>query len=111
MDIKITCRACDRSFPLIMAADPEGRPGHCPFCGEPLAFQYTGTFIDTASRVLGLGAEFTRQLSLFAELAGGFAIDKGSVVGPVDDALAAQDRLIEQPYRPAWPPRPAEPVT
>jgi hypothetical protein len=111
VDIKITCRNCERTFPLVMAIDPENRPGHCPFCGEVLAFQYVGTFVETAERVLSLGAEFVRQLTLLGELAGGFSIDKPSVTEPVDDALAAQDKLIAEPFQPRWPPRPAEPVS
>ena len=110
MDIKITCRACDRTFPLGMATDPEGRPGHCPFCGEVLAFQYSGTFVDAADRVMALGADFVRQLKLLAELAGGFAIDGESITVPVAEAISAQDRLISEPYESRWPPRPSEPV-
>lgn len=110
MDIKITCRACGRTFPLAMATDPESRPGHCPFCGEVLAFQYAGTLVDTADRVMALGSEFVHQLTLLAELAGGFAIGVDSVVGPVADAITAQDKLIAQPYESRWPPRPSEPV-
>jgi hypothetical protein len=108
LDIKIVCRACERIYPLSMATDPEGRPGHCPFCGEVLAFQYSGTFIDTADRLISVGREFVHQLNLFAELAGGFAIDVDSVLVPVKDALAAQDKLITKPYESRWPPRPAE---
>jgi hypothetical protein len=111
LDIKITCRACDRTYPLTMATDPESRPGHCPFCGESLAFQYVGTFVDTAERVLTYGAEFVRQMTLLAELAGGFVIDKASVTGPVEDAIASQDKLVAEPYQSRWPPRPAEPVS
>lgn len=111
MDIKITCRNCERTFPLVMAVDPENRSGHCPFCAEVLAFQYAGTFVETAERVLGYGAEFVRQLTLLAELAGGFAIDKSSVVGPVEDAIGSQDKLIVEPFQSRWPPRPAEPVS
>lgn len=110
MDIKITCRACDRTFPLAMATDPESRPGYCPFCGEILAFQYGGTLVDTADRVIALGKEFQHQLTLLAELAGGFAIDKPSVVDPVSDALSVQDKLLAQPYESRWPPRPSEPL-
>jgi hypothetical protein len=108
VDIKITCRNCERTYPLTMAADPDARPGHCPFCGEVLAFQYASTLIETADRVIGLGKEFTRQLTLLAELAGGFAIDKSSVLEPIEDALGAQDKLITEPYQSRWPPRPAE---
>ena len=111
MDIKITCRNCERTFPLVMAIDPESRPGHCPFCGEVLAFQYVGTFVETAERVVGLGKEFVRQLTLLAELAGGFAIDRSSITGPVEDAVTAQDSLIADPFQSRWPPRPAEPVS
>jgi hypothetical protein len=93
-----------------MAADPEGRPGHCTFCGEVLAFQYAGTFVDTADRVIVLGAEFVRQLTLLAELSGGFKIDKESVVNPVAAAVDAQDVKVAEPYRPGWPPLPSEPV-
>ncbi len=110
MDIKITCRACERTYPVEMATDPEGRPGHCPFCGEVLAFQYPGTFVETAERVRHLAAEFVRQLTLFSELAGGFAIERESVEGPVREALDTQDSRIEEPYRPGWPPRTDEPV-
>lgn len=110
MDIKITCRACERTFPLSMAVDPESRPGYCPLCGETLAFQYVDTFVEAATRVLGLGKEFVHQLISLAELAGSFAIDKESVVQPVSDALAAQDKLIAEPYQSKWPPRPSEPV-
>ena len=110
MDIKITCRACDRTYPLAMATDPESRPGFCPFCGESLAFQYVGTFVDTAERVIGLGKEFVHQLALLGELAGGFKIEKDSIVDPVDDALTAQDKLIAEPYESRWPPRPNAPV-
>ncbi len=110
MDIKVMCRACERVYPLTMATDPEGRPGHCPFCGEVLAFQYSGTFVDTAERVMALGREFVHQLTLFAELAGGFAIDRDSVIVPVADAIAVQDKLIAQPYESRWPPRPSQPV-
>lgn len=110
MDIKILCRACERVYPLSMATDPESRPGHCPFCGEVLAFQYSGTFVDTAERVMALGREFVHQLTLFAELTGGFAIQPESVMGSVGDALAAQDKLITTPYESRWPPRPSEPV-
>jgi hypothetical protein len=106
LDIKITCRACERTFPLSMATDPETRPGHCPFCGEVLAFQYPGTFIDAADRVIALGKEFVHQLALLAELAGGFSLDTGSITGPVEDAIAVQDKLIAQPYESRWPPRP-----
>ena len=109
MDIKIVCRSCERAYPLSMATDPEGRPGHCPFCGEVLAFQYSGTFVDTAERVMALGREFVHQLTLFAELAGGFSIETSSVLGPVGDALGAQDKLIAKPYEPRWPPRPNQP--
>lgn len=108
LDIKITCRACDRSYPLTMATDSDSRPGHCPFCGEVLAFQYSGTFVDTAERLNDIGAEFTRQLTLLAELAGGFAIDTASVFEPVQEAIKVQDKLIAQPYESRWPPRPAE---
>ncbi len=108
MDIKIVCRACERVYPLSMATDPESRPGHCPFCGEVLAFQYSGTFVDTAERVMALGAEFSHQLTLFAELAGGFAIDPESVLGSIKDALSVQDKLIAKAYESRWPPRPAE---
>ena len=111
MEIKILCRACDRTYPLSMATDPEGRPGHCPFCGDVLAFQYGGTFIDTAERVMALGREFVHQLTLFAELAGGFAIDAESVLVPVQDALRAQDKLIAEPFESRWPPKPNQPVT
>lgn len=110
MDIKITCRACERTYPLSMATDPESRPGHCPFCGEVLAFQYGGTLIDTADRVMALGRQFAHQLTLLSELAGGFSIDTDSVLVPVKDALAAQDKLISEPYESRWPPRPNEPV-
>ena len=110
MDIKITCRACERAYPLDMALDPESNPGHCPLCGEVLAFQYTPTFVGTATTLKALGHEFVRQLSLFCELAGGFALDKESVLGPVRDAVASQDRLLKEPYRPGWPPRTNEPV-
>jgi hypothetical protein len=108
VDIKIVCRNCERVYPLSMATDPESRPGHCPFCGEVLAFQYSGTFVDTADRVIALGKEFTHQLTLLAELAGGFAIEPESVLGPIRDALGAQDKLITEPYESRWPPRPAE---
>jgi hypothetical protein len=107
LDIKITCRACERTFPLSMVTDPETRPGHCSFCGEVLAFQYAGTFIDAADRVIALGKEFVHQLALLAELAGGFALDAASIKGPVEDAIAVQDKLIAQPYESRWPPRPA----
>ena len=60
-----------------MATDPESRPGHCPFCGEVLAFQYSGTFVDTAERVMALGRSSHTSSTLLAELAGGFAIDDG----------------------------------
>lgn len=110
MDIKITCRACERTIPLAMAVDPESRPGYCPLCGESLAFQYVDVFVETANRLLAHGKEFVHQLIGMAELAGGFAIEKDSVTDPVNDALAAQDRLISEPYRPRWPPRPSEPM-
>lgn len=110
MDIKITCRACERTYPIEMATDPEGRPGHCPFCGEVLAFQYPGTFVETAERVRHLAAEFVRQLTLLSELTGGFAIERESVEGPVREALDQQDSRIDEPYRPGWPPRMDEPV-
>lgn len=113
MDIKITCRACERTFPLQMATDPESRPGHCPFCGEVLAFQYSGTLVDTADRVMALGKEFVHQLTLLAELAGAFKIEPVSIVGPVEDAVRAQDKLVAEPYESRWPPRPpstTEPV-
>lgn len=106
MDIKIVCRACERVYPLSMATDPEARPGHCPFCGEVLAFQYPGTFVDAADRVIALGREFVHQLTLLAELAGGFALDEESIVGPTKDAVRVQDKLIAQPYESRWPPRP-----
>ena len=111
MDIKIKCRACERTIPLAMAIDPESRPGFCPLCGESLAFQYVDTFVDTANRVVAFGKEFVHQLIGLAELAGGFEIEKESVVEPVNEALGAQDRLVAQPYEPRWPPRPAEPVS
>jgi hypothetical protein len=108
VDIKIRCRACDRVYPMSMTIDPEGRPGHCPFCGEVLAFQYSGTFVDTAERLIALGKDFVHVLTNMAELAGGFALDADSVIVPVKDAVAVQDKLIAQPYEPRWPPRPAE---
>ena len=107
MDIKITCRACDRTFPLAMATDPESRAGYCPFCGEILAFQYGGTLVDTADRVIALGKEFTHQLILLGELAGGFKIETESITGPIADALGSQDKLVAEPYESRWPPRPA----
>ncbi|MGH2758960.1 MAG: hypothetical protein ACRDKJ_05275 [Actinomycetota bacterium] len=110
MDIKITCRACERTIPLAMAIDPESRPGYCPLCGESLAFQYVDTFVETADRVLVMGKELVHQLIGLAELAGGFEIEKDSVVEPVNNALAIQDRLVAQPYEPRWPPRPSQPV-
>jgi hypothetical protein len=110
VEIKITCRACERTFPLTMAVDPESRPGFCPLCGETLAFQYIDTFVETANRVIVLGKEFVHQLIGLAELAGSFAIDKDSVHQPVDDALAAQDKLIQAPYESKWPPRPSHTV-
>ena len=111
MDIKIVCRACERTYPLSMAVDTENRPGHCPFCGEVLAFQYGGTFIDASERVLGLGRDFVHALTSLAELAGGFAIEQDSVLVPVKDALAVQDRLIAEPYESRWPPKPAQTTT
>ena len=60
--------------------------------------------------MIGLGKEFERQLTLLAELAGGFAIETESVLDPVTDALAVQDKLIAEPYESRWPPRPAETV-
>lgn len=110
MDIKITCRACERTYPLAMALDPESKPGHCPMCGEVLAFQYTPTFVATAEALTATGREFARQLTLFAELTGGFAIDVESVVGPARDAVAAQDVRLAEPYRPGWPPPTREPA-
>jgi hypothetical protein len=110
VDIKITCRACERSYPLSMATDTEARPGHCPFCGEVLAFQYSGTFVDTADRVMALGREFVHQLTLFAELAGGFSIDTESITGPIKDATDVQDKLVAEPYESRWPPKPNAPV-
>jgi hypothetical protein len=97
-------------MPLTMAVDPESRPGFCPLCGETLAFQYVDTFVDTANRVLALGKEFEHQLIGLAELAGAFSIEKKSVTDPIDNALAAQDRLIAEPFQSRWPPRPAESV-
>lgn len=111
MDIKITCRACERTFPLSMATDPESRPGYCPFDGEVLAFQYTGTLVDTADRVIALGQEFVHQLTLLAELSGGFKIEADSILEPVQAAISAQDKLISQPYESRWPPRPNEPIS
>lgn len=110
LDIKIVCRACERTYPLSMAVDPENRPGHCPFCGEVLAFQYSGTFIDASERSLAIGREFVKALTSLAELTGGFAIEPDSVLVPVKDALAVQDRLIAEPYESRWPPRPAETI-
>ncbi len=110
MDIKITCRACERAYPLTMAVDPETRPGHCPFCGEVLAFQYPGTFVDAAERVMTLGKEFAHQLTLLGELAGGFVLDADSIVGPIQDAVAVQDKLIAIPFESRWPPRPPQNV-
>jgi hypothetical protein len=110
VDIKILCRNCERTYPLSMATDPESRPGHCPFCGEVLAFQYSGTFADTAERLMAVGKEFAHQLTLLAELAGGFAIDRDSVLSPVAEAVAAQEKLIAEPFESRWPPRPSEPV-
>lgn len=111
MDIKITCRACERTFPLSMAVDPESRPGFCPLCGETLAFQYVDTFVEKANRVIGLGKEFVHQLIGLSELAGSFAIEKESVIDPVNDALAVQDKLVAEPFQSKWPPRPSEPVS
>jgi hypothetical protein len=110
LDIKITCRACERTYPLTMAVDPESRPGFCPLCGETLAFQYIDTFVETANRVIVLGKEFVHQLIGLAELAGSFVIEKESVTQPVSDALAIQDKLVSQPFQSQWPPRPSEPV-
>ena len=110
MDIKITCRNCERTYPLSMATDPESRPGYCPFCGEMLAFQYGGTLVDTADRVMTLGKEFVHQLALLAELAGGFALDHDSIEVPVRDAIHGQDKLISGTYESRWPPRPAADV-
>jgi hypothetical protein len=110
VDIKIVCRACERVYPLSMATDPEARPGHCPFCGEVLAFQYSGTFVDTAERLISIGKEFVHVLTAMGELAGGFAIDQDSVFVPVKDALAVQDKLIAEPYESRWPPKPNQPV-
>jgi hypothetical protein len=106
LDIKITCRSCERTYPMSMATDPEARPGHCPFCGEVLAFQYPGTFVDAAERVSALGKEFAHQLTLLAELAGGFALDEDSILVPVKDAIRVQDKLIAEPYESRWPPKP-----
>ncbi len=111
MDIKITCRNCERTYPLSMSTDPETRSGHCPFCAEVLAFQYPGTFVDAADRVVALGKEFQHQLGLLAELAGGFALDPDSIIGPISDAIGVQDKLIAQPYESRWPPRPPQEVT
>lgn len=110
MDIKIVCRACERVYPLSMAVDPEARPGHCPFCGEVLAFQYGGTFIDASERLIATGRDLVQALTSLAELAGGFAIEQDSVLVPVKDALGAQDKLIAEPYESRWPPRPAETI-
>ncbi len=110
MDIKIKCRACERVYPISMATDPETRPGHCPFCGEVLAFQYPGTFVDAAERVMGLGKEFEHQVQLLAELAGGFALDEDSVLVPVKEAIRTQDKLISEPYESRWPPKPPAPI-
>jgi hypothetical protein len=111
VDIKIVCRACERTYPLAMAVDTENRPGHCPFCGEVRAFQYGGTFIDASVRALAMGREFVHALTSLAELAGGFAIEPDSVQVPVKDALAVQDKLIAEPYESRWPPRPAQTIT
>jgi hypothetical protein len=111
LDIKIVCRACERTYPLSMAVDTENRPGHCPFCGDVLAFQYGGTFIDASERLLGIAREFVQSLTSLAELAGGFAIEQDSVLVPVKEALGIQDRLIAQPYESRWPPKPAETTT
>lgn len=110
MDIKITCRACGQTYPLVMALDPESKPGHCPFCGEVVAFQYTPTFVSTAEAVLSTGTELTRQLTLLSELTGGFSIEGDSIVLPVREAIAVQDSRIAEPYRPGWPPATTEPV-
>ncbi len=109
MDIKMTCRNCDRTYPLAMAIDPEGRPGHCPFCGEVLAFQYAETFIATARRVMDLGDEFVRQLTLLAELSGGFELRGESILEPVQRAIAVQESRVAEPYEPPWPPKPSAP--
>lgn len=111
MNIKITCRACERTYPLSEAVSDEGLPGHCPFCREPLAFQYVSTFVEAAERMLRIGPDFVRQLTLLAELAGSFRIEPDSVMDPVADAIARQDPALEQPYRPTWPPAPSEPVS
>lgn len=107
MDIQITCRACDRAYPLSMVVDTEDNPGHCPFCGVSLAFQYTSTLVETASQVLHLGAEFTRQLTLLAELAGGYAIVPETITAPVEVAIATQTTALATPFEAAWPPNPA----
>lgn len=108
MEIKITCRACDRTFPLSLAVDPDGRAGHCSFCGEALAPAYTSTFTEAAQRLLNVGPEFVRQLTGFAEIAGAYAIDEESIAGAVAEAIAVQNRAVSEPHRPAWPPAPAE---
>src|SRR5713226_3522959 len=90
VEIKITCRACDRTFPLAMATDPESRPGYCPFCGEVLAFQYAGPLVDTADRVIVLGQEFVHPLTLLASLAGGFKTEGESITVPISDAISVQ---------------------
>jgi hypothetical protein len=111
VEIKITCRSCDRTYPLAMVLDPESKPGHCPFCGEVLAFQYTPTFVGVADKVIGLGAEFVRQLTLLGELAGGYRIEGDSITVPVANAIAAQEPRVREPYRSGWPPRTGEPVS
>ncbi len=110
MEIKIRCRACERTFPLAMAVDPEGRPGYCPLCGEGLAFQYIETFVETAEKVMAAGPEFLRHLTLLAELAGRYAIEPSSVLEPVAEAIDNQNAALKEPYRAGWPPRPSEPV-
>ena len=111
MDIKITCRACERTYPLSEAVSDEGLPGHCPFCREPLAFQYVSTFVEAADRILRTAPEFVRQLTMLAELAGSFRIEPDSVLQPVSEAISKQDPALTEPYRPTWPPAPSEPVS
>lgn len=92
MKIKGRCRNCQREFPVDVLLTSDSA-GHCPFCGTPMDPHYGSSFLNALEAVERAGSQMEGALVQLSAMGTNFELDTGSVLEPLEAALAKHDKL------------------
>lgn len=91
MKITAVCDTCEREFLLGQLVESQ-ITGRCPWCGEFLVPGYLATLPELVRRAETSGSELVRVLGRLGGEWTRFRIRAGSVLGPLEQALAGEEK-------------------